>query len=333
MMKMTTTRKNKGCHQWLLSIAFLLCWLGYMSYSQKWPLFQNNWFMTVTMIFASFIAGATAEGGGAVAFPIMTLLFNIPPVIARNFSLAIQSCGMTAAAFFLIHRQTPIEKTYLFLCSFGGIGGMIIGTYWLAPYLAPAYTKMFFVSLWLSFGAVLFYLNTQKKRQVKAKLPKLDASEKIFLTSIGILGGVVSSLAGSGLDILSFSVVTTRYHLSEKIATPTSVCLMAGNSLVGFLLHSRILKDFGGQEFNYWLVSIPVVIFFAPLGANYISNKTRGFIANLLYMVLLIQFICACLIVPAWKTTSLLLFTITILCFGLLLFSYLSLPRKPHFTI
>ena len=30
--------------------------------------------MTFTMVFASFVAGATSEGGGAIAFPIMTLI-------------------------------------------------------------------------------------------------------------------------------------------------------------------------------------------------------------------------------------------------------------------
>ena len=45
------------------------------------------------------IAGSTSAGGGAVAFPVMTLMFEISPECARNFSLAIQSVGMTAAAF------------------------------------------------------------------------------------------------------------------------------------------------------------------------------------------------------------------------------------------
>ena len=38
----------------------------------------------------------TSEGGGAVAFPVMTLALGIPPAVARDFSLMIQSCGMTA---------------------------------------------------------------------------------------------------------------------------------------------------------------------------------------------------------------------------------------------
>jgi len=45
------------------------------------------------MVFGAMIAGATSEGGGAVAFPVMTLALNISSTIARDFSIMIQSCG------------------------------------------------------------------------------------------------------------------------------------------------------------------------------------------------------------------------------------------------
>ncbi len=45
------------------------------------------------MIFGSMIGGATSEGGGAVAFPVMTLALNIDSSVARDFSLMCQSCG------------------------------------------------------------------------------------------------------------------------------------------------------------------------------------------------------------------------------------------------
>ena len=35
----------------------------------------------------------TSEGGGAVAFPVMTLLLKIDPKVARDFSLMVQSVG------------------------------------------------------------------------------------------------------------------------------------------------------------------------------------------------------------------------------------------------
>ena len=49
--------------------------------------------MTVTMLIGSFIGGATSEGGGAVAFPVMTLILKLSPAVARDFSLMVQCCG------------------------------------------------------------------------------------------------------------------------------------------------------------------------------------------------------------------------------------------------
>ena len=55
--------------------------------------------MSLTMCFGSFIAGATSEGGGAIAYPVMTLgPWKIHPLVARDFSLMIQAVGMIAAS-------------------------------------------------------------------------------------------------------------------------------------------------------------------------------------------------------------------------------------------
>lgn len=304
------------------TIVIITIWLIYMSYTHQWNLFIENWFMSITMIFGSFIAGATAEGGGAVAFPVMTLIFHITPDIARNFSLAIQSIGMSAAAYLIITQRIPINKTYLLLCSLGGFLGLILGTYLIAPLVSPPYTKMFFVSLWLSFGVILFCININESHQKKESLPPLSTTDKNILILLGFLGGIVVSIVGTGIDILTFAFVTVRYRLSEKIATPTSVCLMAGNSIVGFLLHVFWIGDFGIQEFHYWLVCIPVVVFGAPLGAYFINQKSRIFIANFLFFVLIAQFIGALIVIQprgllAW-------FTLGTFVTGLILFFSLN---------
>ena len=49
--------------------------------------------MTLTMIIGSFIGGATSEGGGAVAFPVMTLALALEPGVARDFVYVSQSAG------------------------------------------------------------------------------------------------------------------------------------------------------------------------------------------------------------------------------------------------
>ena len=311
-------------------IIVIISWFFYMSIKGFWPLFVDNWFMSLTMVFGSFIAGASSEGGGAVAFPVMTLGFSIEPGIARNFGLAIQSIGMTAASYLIFVRKIKIAHNYLWSVSFGGMIGMILGTVYLVPVIPAPFAKMLFVSLWLSFGLVLYYINEIYKRETNDQLPVFRPSEKVSIVIIGIIGGAISSILGSGIDIFSFSYITMRYHLSEKIATPTSVIVMAINSIVGFIVHYFFIRDFGLAEFNYWLVCIPVVIFGAPLGAYYINTRTRGFISKFLYIVIVAQFIGALFIIK--PTGSLLIFTLAIFLFGIFLFfGFAWLSKKVDF--
>ena len=65
---------------------------------------------------------------------------------------------------------------------------------------------------------------------------------------IGFVGGNFSALAGSGVDICSFSVLSLLFRISEKVATPTSVVLMAINTCVGF--YWRQLMTDGKSRFT-----------------------------------------------------------------------------------
>ncbi len=101
----------------------------------------------------------TSEGGGAIAFPVMTLAFNIAPSVARDFSLMIQSTGMSAAAFTIFFMKIHLELHAIFYCTLGGLGGMIFGLHIIDPLFTPPQKKMGFVSIWFSFAFALFLLN------------------------------------------------------------------------------------------------------------------------------------------------------------------------------
>lgn len=49
-----------------------------------------------------------------------------------------------------------------------------------------------------------------------------------------ILTGICSALTGSGVDICSFAVLTLLFRINEKVASYTSVLLMALNAPIGF---------------------------------------------------------------------------------------------------
>jgi uncharacterized membrane protein YfcA len=297
-------------------------WIIGMVPGHHWALFMDNWFMTITMCLGSFIAGATSEGGGAVAFPVMTLLFNIDPPVARDFSLMIQSVGMTAATLTIVFLRIKIEWRAILLASIGGAIGVIIGIEWISPLLPPAFTKMLFTSLWLSFGLTLYWINKRSDRQILTRIQNFRGQHGAMLVAFGILGGIVSGLTGSGVDILTFTLLTLYFRMSEKIATPTSVVLMAINALIGFAWSGGIRGNLSPQAWDYWYVCIPVVVVGAPLGAWFISNRTRRFVASILMLSIIVQFFCSLFIVK--QTRWLLLFSASMLVMGLLLFSLLS---------
>lgn len=272
-------------------------WGSYMTVSESWSLFLRDWYMTGTMIFGSFIAGASSEGGGAIAYPVMTLGFQIAPDVARNFSLAIQSIGMTAATLWILAKRISIEKTYLWLAMSGGTLGIILATYFIVPLVAPAYAKMVFVSFWLSFGIALFVINHIRKRDTITSLSSLNRRQKSELFFIGFLGGMLSAIFGNGIDICTFAFVTLKYNLSEKIATPTSVILMASNAIVGTVIHFFFIRDMQPEAVDFWLVCIPVVILGAPFGAYIVNKIKRLAIAYLLYVIIVAQFIAAIFII------------------------------------
>ena len=294
-------------------------WLLLMTSGNRWNLFLDNWFMSVTMAVGSFIAGSTSEGGGAVAFPVMTLLFNIKPAVARDFSLMIQSVGMTAAAIAIFQNRIAIESRALVFAGLGGAVGIIFGLEFIAPYLPTVATKMFFVSLWLSFGVALLWINRDRQRQIWRRIPDLKRHDIVILIAVGAIGGIVSGITGSGLDILTFSLLVLAFRIDEKVATPTSVILMASNALVGFLWRLQfsanpILSD----TWNYWWVSIPVVVIGAPMGARFIAKRSNVFVVRLLLTSIIIQFAAALLILPL--TPHLILFSVATFLLGFALF-------------
>ena len=91
----------------------------------------------------------TCAGGGAVAFPVMTLAFSIKPDIARDFSIMIQSFGMSAATFTIFFMRVEVEMLTLGLCSITSLAGLIFGLHVVDPYLEPQVKKMAFVSMWV----------------------------------------------------------------------------------------------------------------------------------------------------------------------------------------
>nr|VFJ64218.1 MAG: Uncharacterized membrane protein YfcA [Candidatus Kentron sp. FW]VFJ70880.1 MAG: Uncharacterized membrane protein YfcA [Candidatus Kentron sp. FW] len=297
----------------------------------KWGLFldSNVNFMSFVMAAGSFIAGSTSMGGGAVAFPVMTLGYEIPPMVARDFSLMVQSVGMMAATAAILMMRFRLERKALLWSGLGGLVGLYLGYEVLSPLLSPNVVKTLFASMVFSFGLMLWWMNRHTTRFRVTAIRRFDSVVRLELILAGLVGGIISGVLGNGIDIVVFSVLVLRFGICEKVATPTSVILMGTNALAG-MLWGGATGSFSVETWNYWWVCVPVVAFGAPFGAWCMSYWHRLHIVWFICALIVIQYISTLIIIP--QTTVLVVWNVLVVGLSLLLFRLFHQAYKAHRT-
>ncbi len=280
----------------LLTIIVWLVWYVY-THPDSLSILQQNWPITLTMTLGSFIAGATSEGGGAIAFPVFTKMLHIQPQDAKVFSLAIQSIGMTAATLTIIVMRVTVSWRFILWASLGGVFGVYIGSVLISQLLQAALLKMLFTSMIVSFAIALLILNG-RNRVYNHSLPILYWREKMLILLTGFVGGVMTGLVGNGIDIICFSVMVLLFRLSEKVSTPTSVVLMAFNAMAGFVLQLFVIGGFTAKVEVYWLAAVPVVVVGAPLGAYICTQMSNKAIVAILLILIFVELLSSLYLIP-----------------------------------
>jgi len=228
----------------------------------------EHWYYPAVMVLGAFVAGLTPEGGGAVAFPVLSVFFQIDRVLARDFSLMIQSVGMTSASVFILSRaeRAAFKPLVAFLpvCFCGFVAGMFF-LQGIPVYLIQA----LFLSLITTF--TLAYV-LGKHRGEGSEIGKLRSGDFLWLAVVLFLGGICASLFGTGADILIYTLLVTRFRMRERVATEMSIVLMASMSLLGFGYRHFVEGAISEYQVRTWLCAFPVVLFMAPFGAFILSR-------------------------------------------------------------
>lgn len=312
---------------WLYLIVVITVWFWYMNVNNMFSILSENLYVMITMVFGSFVAGSSPEGSASIAYPMFTLYLGVAPDVARNFAFAIQSVGMTAASIYILNKKIALDWNYIIYVSFGGLFGLLFGTYNLVPYIQPMLAKLIFVSLWLAFGIVLYLENRKQTRIIYDKIILFSHSDRINLILFGFIGGGISSLFGTGINIFTFCFLVIYYKVNEKVATPSSIIIMSIETIAGFALHGLVIKDISKESYDMWLSCIPIVIFFAPLGAYVVNKISRITFTNFLYFIFLVQYLGAMFVIRPDLTKSVI--SIGIVLFGFFFFRYIgSIQRK-----
>lgn len=270
-------------------------WTSYMLLADRWHLFAEWWPMSLTMVLGSFVAGASAEGGAAVAFPVFTKALHIPATDARTFGLMIQAVGMTTASLVILTRRIKILPGVIGWVSLGGVVGMAAGSLFLP--IPPPYPKILFTFITAAFGVALILSRWVLRWRPRDDFQTSSWRRRLLFAAIGAVGGSFAANTGSGIDTLTFIVLTLAFGVNEKVSTPTTVIIMGLNSVVGFFFHGAVLQDIG-VVWEYWLVCVPIVILGAPLGAYVAGRVGRDAIIYLLLGLIMLELVTTIILIP-----------------------------------
>jgi uncharacterized membrane protein YfcA len=282
-------------------LAFLippLVWLGWYFLPAQPPfgVLAEHWRITLTMAFGSFIGGATSEAGGAVAFPVFTKLLSIPAGQAKLFSLATQSVGMGSGFLTILLLRIRVEWRAVFWTVMGSIPMLPVGLS-LGLTLPSSAVRILFTVVQCSFALALWWHNRDPERNRHYALPRCGGFEKSVLLAVGMVGGLVSGLLGSGLEIIVFSVLVLLFRICEKTATPTVIVMMVLTSWAGFAMIVGA-GQFTPPVTQFWLAAIPIVVVGAPLGVYVCSHMSRGKVVKTLLFLIMVELLSSLLLIP-----------------------------------
>jgi uncharacterized membrane protein YfcA len=201
--------------------------------------------LMLAMIFGSMIAGSTPLGGGVVAFPVTVLILNFTPRQGRDFSLLIQSVGMTAASFLIFSEKknlwTGCGVLMAIFCFFSCIG-LVIG-FTIESKLSPFLVNVFYTTAVACFAIVLVGIRNPRS----GERPEQDTHHDRSCTEQSKDSEDKIEVGESECKDLANQVVGSRTKSIARKVKPTSSCSpftiwigVAFSAIIGGILSSQI---------------------------------------------------------------------------------------------
>lgn len=255
-----------------------------------------EWLIAPIMALGSFVAGATFLGGGAIAFPALTKILHTEPQIAKTFSLAIQSVGMTSASIYILLRVNNLPWRFMLLFLPGAFAGTTLSLVYVEQLFAAGDLKISFTLFLLVFLCVYLWVYRDRKEHY-ADIAPLTWLDKNLIVKAGFVGGLLSGLLGSGADVVGFCLLAIYFRLDIKLATQCSVLLMAATSLYG-ISWQLLTESIPHQIIPLWLIAAPVVVLGAPVGAIFCRRVQPRYLLIFICAIVLSELVSTVLLVP-----------------------------------
>ncbi|MGC1521678.1 MAG: sulfite exporter TauE/SafE family protein, partial [Steroidobacteraceae bacterium] len=200
----------------------------------------------------------------------LNVFLHIDRVLARDFSIMIQSVGMSSASIFILSHKDTVLRDYKPLIAFIPVcfAGFLLGMKLLQQmhvYLIQA----FFLCLSATFVIAYFFSD---HRGAFGRLAFKSKMDHAYLGLVLVLGGMLSSLFGTGADIVLYTLLVTHFAMTAKVSTRMSIVLQAAISILGYGYRAFFDHGLTDYQIRTWLCAYPVVLFMAPFGAHTLSR-------------------------------------------------------------
>jgi uncharacterized membrane protein YfcA len=186
---------------------------------------------TLTLFGAALIGlslGLTGAGGSIITLPVLVYLAGLPPKEAVGLSLfVVGSAAIVGAVQRIRSGQFHLKAAVMFAVS--GMAGAAMGAQ-LTPLISARVLMLIFAVLMLSV-ALNMLIGAQSDSPTVAECKPL----RCLLAGLGV--GVLTGFIGVGGGFLLMPALVKFARLPLRIATGTSLAVIAFNSFAGFLSH------------------------------------------------------------------------------------------------
>lgn len=226
-------------------------------------------------VFIGLILGLLGGGGSILAIPILVYLFHLDPVIATAYSLFI--VGSTSSVGVVWKRKKGLINFRTGLV-FGApsLLAVFITRKWIVPSLPDIIINTSYLMitkriLLLGLFAVLMIITSFSMMRKQKKVKEPTEFSLIYVLLLGAMIGLLTGLVGAGGGFLIIPALVLLTGLPMKVATGTSLFIIAFNSLIGFT------GDIFNLEIQWpFLLSITGLAIAGTFIGNWLSTKIKG---------------------------------------------------------
>jgi uncharacterized membrane protein YfcA len=232
-------------------------------------------FSYTASVLIGLVLGLLGGGGSTLAIPILVYLFHLDPVIATAYSLFIVGSTSSVGVAWkwkkgLIHFRTG------FVFGIPSLLAVFITRKWIVPTLPDIIidTSYLIVTkrvLLLGLFAILMIITSFSMMRKQKEVKEPSEFNLVYVLVLGIIIGLLTGLVGAGGGFLIIPALVLLTGLPMKVATGTSLFIIAFNSLIGFT------GDIFNLEIQWpFLLTISSLAIGGVFIGNWLSTKIKG---------------------------------------------------------